>query len=183
MLFNYSRKNIILITLLISFIIFFGLNFLILKISENKQIEKGEVYSIQFPSYVEENKEEPINWSLKIPKINLEANIQENTTEEVLNSNIGHFVETSKWNGNIGLAAHNRGYDVNYFQNLKDVLEGDEIEYSYHGDTRIYKVEKKVYIASNDWSYLNRGRQNKLTLITCVENQPKYRLCVQAIEI
>ena len=101
----------------------------------------------------------------------------------MLNSNIGHFVETSKWNGNIGLAAHNRGYDVNYFQNLKDVLEGDEIEYSYHGDTRIYKVEKKVYIASNDWSYLNRDRQNKLTLITCVENQPKYRLCVQAIEI
>ena len=34
---------------------------------------------------------------------------------------IGHFEETKKDIGNIGLAAHNRGYKNNYFQNLKEL--------------------------------------------------------------
>ena len=33
--------------------------------------------------------------------------------------------------GNIALAAHNRGYKVNYFQDLKKLEIGDEIYYSY----------------------------------------------------
>lgn len=185
MLFNYSRKNIVLITLLISFIMFFGLNLLIIKVTEKEQTQEREIYSVKLQVPLEEQKKEETksSWSLKIPKINLEADIEENTTEDVLNNYIGHFEKTSKWDGNVGLAAHNRGYDVNFFQNLKELVEGDEIEYSYQGKVRNYKVEKKIYIASNDWRYLTRENQNKLTLITCVENQPKYRLCVQAVEI
>lgn len=184
MLFNYSRKNIVLITLLISFIMFFGLNLLIIKVTEKEQTQEREIYSVKLQvPFEEQEKEAKSIWSLKIPKINLEADIEEGTTEEVLNNYIGHFEETNTWDGNVGLAAHNRGYDVNFFQSLKELVKGDEIEYSYQGKVRNYKVEKKIYIASNDWRYLTRGNQNKLTLITCVENQPKYRLCVQAVEI
>ena len=50
------------------------------------------------------------NWQIIIPKISLEANISEGTRKETMDKYVGHFEETSKKDGNIGLAAHNRGY-------------------------------------------------------------------------
>lgn len=41
---------------------------------------------------------------IKIQKINLEAKINEGTTKEVMDEYIGHFEETPKEVGNIGLA-------------------------------------------------------------------------------
>lgn len=38
-------------------------------------------------------------------------------------------------------------------------------------------------ISSTDYSYLNEMGDNRITLITCVKNQPSLRLCVQAVEI
>ena len=62
---------------------------------------------------LEETKEDI--WQIKIPKINLIAPISEGTSQEVMLEYVGHFENTSKWEGNIGLAAHNRGYPINYF--------------------------------------------------------------------
>lgn len=123
------------------------------------------------------------NWFLEIPKINLKANINFGTTEEVMNEFIGHFDETEVWTGNIGLAAHNRGYPVNYFGRLKELKRGDEIRYTTVYGTKIYKVAVSTIIEDTDWSYLQKTKENKLTLITCVENEPKYRRCIQAVEI
>ena len=78
-------------------------------------------------SYQSEN-----TWHLEIPKINLKAEIREGTDSENLNKYIGHFEETVKENGNIGLAAHNRGYKVNYFENLKKLEKGDKIFYYFN---------------------------------------------------
>lgn len=47
-------------------------------------------------------------WQIEIPKIDLIAPIEEGTNKEVMNKYVGHFENTEKWNGNIGLAAHNR---------------------------------------------------------------------------
>ena len=77
---------------------------------ETQEIENKE-------EKTEENKEN--EWYLEIPCINLKANIKEGTSKEVMDDYIGHFEETKKDIGNIGLAAHNRGYKNNYFQNLK----------------------------------------------------------------
>lgn len=123
------------------------------------------------------------NWVLEIPKINLRANINFGTTEEVMNEFIGHFDETELWTGNIGLAAHNRGYPVNYFGRLKELQIGDEIKYTTIYGTKTYKVSISTIIKDTDWSYLQATKENKLTLITCVENEPNYRRCIQAIEI
>ena len=38
-------------------------------------------------------------------------------------------------------------------------------------------------ISSTDYSYTNEMGDNRITLITCVANQPSLRLCVQAVEI
>lgn len=121
-------------------------------------------------------------WKLEIPIINLEAEISEGTEKEILNKYIGHFIETGKSFGNIGLAAHNRGYPVNYFKNIKQLKNGDEIYYTYNGVRRKYIVIINTIIKDTEWKYLENTEDNRLTLITCVENQPNYRRCIQAIE-
>lgn len=47
---------------------------------------------------------------------------------------------------------------------------------------KIYKVTMSKTIEETDWSYLQKTEENKITLITCVANQPSKRLCVQAVE-
>jgi len=123
-----------------------------------------------------------IKWKLIIPKISLEAEISEGTSKEVMDKYIGHFEETSKKNGNIGLAAHNRGYAVNYFSQIKLLKTGDEIIYKYYNFEKKYLVIENKIIKDTDWSYLQQTEENRITLITCVENEPEYRRCIQAIE-
>ena len=43
-------------------------------------------------------------------------------------------------------------------------------------------MEKCRIIKDTEWKYLKNTEDNRLTLITCVENQPEYRRCVQAVE-
>ena len=129
-----------------------------------------------------EIREEAKGWKIEIPKISLVAEIAEGTTKEILNQYIGHFEITPKEVGNIGLAGHNRGYNVNYFQDLKLLQKGDEIKYTYNNFEKIYEVEKVRIIKDTEWEYLENTEDNRLTLITCVENQPEYRRCVQAVE-
>ena len=47
--------------------------------------------------------------TLKIPAIGLNVKIVQGTDSAALKKGVGHFEETSIWNGNVGLAAHNRG--------------------------------------------------------------------------
>lgn len=122
-------------------------------------------------------------WKIEIPEISLIADIAEGTTKEILNKYVGHFENTSKKEGNIGLAAHNRGYEVNYFKDLKKLKKGDQIKYVYNEYEKIYEVKKCRIIKDTEWEYLEDTEENMLTLITCVENQPEYRRCIQAIEI
>ena len=123
------------------------------------------------------------NWLLEIPKIELKASINYGTTKEVMDKYIGHFDETKLWLGNVGLAAHNRGYPVNYFGRLKELQKGDEIKYTTIYGTKTYKVQTITVISDTDWSYLEETEDNRITLITCVENEPNYRRCIQGIEI
>lgn len=53
------------------------------------------------------NKEFEI-WQLEIPRIDLIAPIAQDTTQDVMREFVGHFINTSFWKGNVGLAAHNR---------------------------------------------------------------------------
>lgn len=126
--------------------------------------------------------EKNTNWKLMIPKISLEAEISESTRKEVMDKFVGHFEETTKTSGNVGLAAHNRGYPVNYFTNIKQLKEGDEIIYKYYEFEKTYLVVENKIIKDTDWEPLEGTKENKITLITCVENEPEYRRCIQAVE-
>lgn len=122
-------------------------------------------------------------WKIEIPKISLNADISEGTTKEVMDINVGHFTSTNKWKGNIGLAAHNRGYKVNYFKDIKKLEIGDKIIYKYKIGKKHYEIYSIKIISDEDWSYLNDTGENTLTLITCLENRPNLRRCIQARQI
>lgn len=49
--------------------------------------------------------------------------------------------------------------------------------------TKTYQVTFVGSISYTDYSYLNEMGDNRITLITCIANQPSLRLCVQAVEI
>lgn len=119
-------------------------------------------------------------WTLSIESINLFADINEGTDMENLNKYIGHFEETNIFNGNVGLAAHNRGYPVNYFENLDKLEIGEDINYRIDDIIKTYKVKSINIIKDTDWTYLQETDEDIITLITCVRNKPEYRLCVQA---
>ena len=133
----------------------------------------------------EKNRNERIEkaqWKITIPKISLKAEISEGTSKEIMDKFVGHFEETTKTSGNVGLAAHNRGYAVNYFANIKQLVEGDEIIYKYYEFEETYIVTENKIIKDTDWEPLEDTQKDKITLITCVENEPKYRRCIQAIQ-
>ena len=125
------------------------------EINENIMEEKPEFVEETNFEQMQAEEIENIIWQIEIPEISLIANIAEGTTKEILNQYVGHFKETQKENGNVGLAAHNRGYEVNYFQDLKLLKEGDEIKYRYNGFEKIYEVEKCRIIKDTDWEYLS----------------------------
>ena len=147
---------------------------------ENNNIQNNDIQDNKI--ITPNNTKEKTRWKVIIPAISLEADISEGTGKEVMDEFVGHFEETAKINGNIGLAAHNRGYKVNYFSNLKKVKEDDEIIYQYQDYKKTYVVTKNIVIKDIDWSYLQNTKENKITLITCIENEPNYRRCVQGIE-
>ena len=120
---------------------------------------------------------------LEIPKLNIKAPVKEGTSQAILKYSVGHFSNSSNWNGNIALASHNRGdYVAHYFSNIHELVVGDEIIYKTKFGERRYEVVENKKIDSIDWSVISQTAQNKITLITCVKNEPDSRLCVQAIE-
>jgi len=153
---------------------------------EINEINKEENIEIMKESNSKEKESENTNeniWQVEIPIINLIAPIEQGTSQEVMLEFVGHFENTSTWNGNIGLAAHNRGYPINYFSRLKELKIGDEIIYRTEAGTKTYYTEIIKIIEDTDWSYLQSTEDSRITLITCVENEPSKRLCIQGIEI
>lgn len=191
-MFKFSTTYINVVSLFISIIIF---SFIQLFFSNYKnfsqksylkagfnvenQIQNKVSNSLNNQTNSQESQQETEEWYIEIPIINLKANIKEGTEKETLDDYVGHFEETQKENGNIGLAAHNRGYKNNYFENIKKLKEDDSIFYNYKGKIKEYKVEKISIIKETDWNCLENTEKNIITLITCVENQPEYRRCIQ----
>lgn len=128
-----------------------------------------------------ENKKIQYEWYLEIPSIDLYAEISEGTDAETLNRFIGHFEESKKESGNVCLAAHNRGYDVNYFARLKELEKGDEVFYFVNENEYKYIIDEIIVIYETDWTVIENTEEDRITLITCIENRDKYRLCVRGI--
>lgn len=125
---------------------------------------------------------------LTIPKLELSAPVYE-TEEggeiESMTRGVAHFAVTSAWEGNIGLASHNvaPAGAVAYFRDIHKLEKGDALSYKTALGEREYKVAEVKEITEDDWSFLTRTEDNRLTLITCVTGKPDMRLMVQALEV
>ncbi len=196
---NASSLHINFVSLIITLLIFNV--FVYAKENINLEIPKKEI-SVKITNNIEETEEKNLNketedeikeektteqipyeWGIYIPKINLNAQISEGTTKEVMDKYVGHFIDTGVIKGNICLGAHNRGYPVNYFENIKSLNNNDLIYYKKENKTYCFKVEIVTVIRDTDWTYLEETEDNRITLITCVENEPDYRRCIQAVEV
>ena len=176
-MFKFTRSGIVYLVMITTFIL---IEILIHQYKIESEIGQEIMNIKQVPDI--DTTEKTSIWQIEIPKISLIANIAEGTTKETLKQFIGHFKNTQKEEGNIGLAAYNRGHEVNYFKDLKKLQKGDEIIYTHNKFVKIYEVEKCKIIKDINVEYLENTEENMLTLITYIENEPKYRRCVQAIE-
>lgn len=120
--------------------------------------------------------------TLRIPSLDLKVKVYEDESLESLAKGAGHFKSTSCWDGNIGLAGHNRGV-ANHFGQIHTLEDGDTISYTTKLGKRTYEVFYVGKILETDFSRLGRSSENMITLITCVRNQPELRWCVQAREV
>ncbi len=204
---NFNKRNLSIVSVLVTIIIFVSVNFILSQLNnmEDKNSSKivlktSEINSPNNPNNIVESEmsngtaneitevipnlyKNSSNWRIEIPAINLDAPILEGTSKEIMRKAVGHFEESQTWNGNVCLAAHNRGYKYNYFQEIKRLKVGDYIKYTNEQGTKLYQVVTNNVIDETDWSYIENTKDNRITLITCVENKPKYRQCVQAKEV
>lgn len=115
-----------------------------------------------------------------VPSVGIQMNVYEtDDAMEDMKKGAAHFKSTSAWEGNVGLSGHNF---KNQFGPLTRVSLGDTIAYQTALGTRYYSVSKIETIDDEDWSYLDRTEDNRITLITCIVGQDDKRLMVQATE-
>lgn len=187
---SYTKKNLdtvcLLLTIFILMIFFFVYSSISLAVISNKN--SNMVYSRKVP--IENQTQRQIvqanlvnKWRIQIPKLNLDAHIEEGTTDDILLRAVGHFENTGKWNGNVCLAGHNRGYQCNFFQKIKDLKVGDEIIYCTAQGKKVYQVQTNKVILETDWSYIENTKDDRITLITCEENRGEYRRCIQGVQV
>lgn len=117
---------------------------------------------------------------IKIEKIGFEGLIQDGTDLKTLDNYVGHFKNSSIFDGNVALAAHNNS---KFWKNLNKLSNGDKIIYTCLLGTKTYEVFNIKIISSDDWSLIQNSNKNLITLITCVHVKPSERLCVQGIEV
>ena len=187
---SYTKRNLdtlsFLLTIFIFVIFYFGYFNIFFIAFSNNNLNSKVIYSKKIP--IENQTQRQIiqanlsnQWRIQIPKIGLNAHIEEGTTSEVVLRAVGQFGESKQWDGNVCLAGHNRGYQCNFFQKIKELKLGDEIIYYTKKGKRIYQVQMNQVISETDWSYLETTKDNRITLITCEENRGEYRRCVQAM--
>lgn len=119
---------------------------------------------------------------LSIPIIGVDVKVYETESLESLSKGAGHFKSTSCWEGNVGIAGHNRGV-TNHFGQIHTLVNGDQITYTTKLGSRTYEVFFVGQISETDFSRLGRTIENQITLITCVRNVRNMRWCIQAREV
>lgn len=109
---------------------------------------------------------------IEIPKINVKLPIYHGDRDKVLEKGVAHIPNTAFPIGGIGnhsvLSAHT-GYPTQvFFDNLDDLVIGDEIKVSVLDETLIYKVTAKNIVKPDDITLLSvDDRKDLISLITC----------------
>lgn len=136
----------------------------------------------------------PLPWSkspsavigrLSVPRLHLSAMVREGVDGKTLQIAVGHIPDTALPGqaGNVGVAGHRDSF----FRGLKDLKNGDEIQFAtLHGDFQ-YVVESLIIVEPDNVAVLAPSSENVLTMVTCypfsyIGNAPK-RFVVRARQV
>ena len=102
---------------------------------------------------------------LRIPKINLEVPVFNDTDDLTLNRGVGRILGTAQIGqiGNLGIAGHRDGF----FRGLKDMGLDDIVELIRPGGTDHYVITQVQTVNPEDVSVLAPTPTPTLTLVTC----------------
>lgn len=102
---------------------------------------------------------------LRIPKIDLEVPIFNDTDDLTLNRGVGRILGTAQVgaSGNLGIAGHRDGF----FRGLQDISPGDVLILVRPRHIDRYAVSEIRIVAPEDISVLNPTAVPTLTLVTC----------------
>ena len=120
--------------------------------------------------------------TVSIPSLGISMKLWNGETNASMAKGLGHYDSTSGWNGNVGVCGHNRGARY-VIGSIKDMELGDTVTYTTVYGTRTYAVSYVGIISNTDWSFLQATADNRITITTCLANQPSYRVVVQAVEV
>lgn len=120
--------------------------------------------------------------TVRIPSLGIDMKVWEGETNASMAKGLGHYSSTSAWDGNVCVCGHNRGASY-VIGSIKDLEIGDTVTYTTVYGTRTYAVSYVGVISYTDWSHLQATADNRITLTTCLANQPSSRVCVQAVEV
>ena len=120
--------------------------------------------------------------TVRIPSLGIDMKVWEGESNASMAKGLGHYSSTSAWDGNVCVCGHNRGASY-VIGSIKDLEIGDTITYTTVYGTRTYSVSYVGVISYTDWSHLQATADNRITLTTCLANQPSSRVCVQAVEV
>ena len=120
--------------------------------------------------------------TVAIPSLGVDVKLYEGTDSTQLAKGAGHFTDTSIWDGNVCVAAHNRGTNA-YFGQIHTLNLGDTITLTTRQGTRTYAVTSVKKITETDGADTTSTAGNCITLFTCVRDERDYRWCVRAEEI
>jgi sortase A len=123
---------------------------------------------------------------LRIPKINLEVPVFNDTDDLTLNRGVGRILGTAQVGqpGNLGIAGHRDGF----FRGLKDVGQNDIIEVTRPGQTDLYVITQIQIVEPENVSVLAPTPAQTLTLVTCypfyfVGNAPQRYIVTASYQI
>ena len=123
---------------------------------------------------------------LRIPKINLEVPVFNDTDDLTLNRGVGRILGTAQFGqpGNLGIAGHRDGF----FRGLKDVGPDDVIEVIRPGQTDFYAITQIQIVDPENVSVLAPTSTQTLTLVTCypfyfVGNAPQRYIVTASYQI
>jgi sortase A len=123
---------------------------------------------------------------LRIPKINLEVPVFNDTDDLTLNRGVGRILGTAQIGqlGNLGIAGHRDGF----FRGLKDIGQDDIVELIRPGRTDQYVITQIQTVDPKDVSVLAPTPTPTLTLVTCfpfyyVGNAPQRFIVTAAYQI
>lgn len=122
------------------------------------------------------------NVVIEIPDLNIKAPVLEGTGNDTLSIAAGHFTDTGEvGSGNYCIAGHSSTIYKEYFNNLKNIESGMEIQIYDTDESRacyIYKVTENFIVDPDEVWVLEDFGDNRVTVITCTDDGTQRQVVV-----